>query len=289
MTACAICGSETRAPLFSKDGYHYTRCTGCGWAHLDPLPSEPESRALYSEDYFQRGAAGGYADYAGDEALHRTNARARCRLLPTLPADSAGSLLDVGCAVGFFLDEAHRLGWRISGVEPSPWAAAEARRRTGAEIHDSLRAARETAGGRHDAVTFFQALEHLPHPAEALVHAHACLRPGGLVIIETWDRGSLVARLFGSHWQQVTPPSVIHLFNRRDLGALLAQAGFRRLSIRRTGKRVSAGFVAGLLAGKYPKAGGLLRRAILGSGLGRLALPYPLGDLITVVGERPAD
>ncbi len=280
MTACELCGTGGRTLLFSKDGYDYTRCTVCGWAHLDPLPGEEESRALYTETYFS-GAAGGYADYLGDETFHRRNARARCRLLP--PA--AGSLLDVGCAAGFFLDEARRLGWRISGVEPSPWASAEARRLTGAEIHDSMRAAHVAEAGCHDAVTFFQVLEHLPRPAEALAGARACLRPGGLVIVETWDRGSLVARLLRRHWQQVTPPSVIHLFTRGDLDALLDHAGFRRRSIRRTSKRVSAGFVAGLLAGKYPAAGGWLRRWVEASGLGRLGIPYRLGDLITVVAE----
>ncbi len=284
MPTCAICGTDSRSPLFSKSGYDYTRCTGCGWAHLDPLPAERESRALYAEGYFKQGAAGGYVDYAGDEALHRRNARARCRLLPAPPANGAGCLLDVGCAVGFFLDEARRLGWRVSGVEPSPWASAEARRRFDVEIHDSLHAAAEA--GDRDAVTFFQVLEHLPLPVEALARAHACLRPGGLVVIETWDRESLVARLFGSHWQQVTPPSVIHLFTRRDLGALLEKTGYRLRSIRRTSKWISAGFVAGLLAGKYPAAGRRLRGFIEGSGLGRLAIPYRLGDLITVIGEK---
>ncbi len=294
MTSCWICGNESRTPLFSKDGYDYTCCDGCGWACLDPLPGEQESSALYSESYFYRdlayggrqGATGGYVDYAGDQAVHGKNAGARCRLLPDLPANASGCLLDVGCAVGFFLEAARRLGWRVSGVEPSPWASAEARRRTGSVIHDSLLAAREAEEGRHHAVTFFQVLEHLPRPAGALAHAHACLRPGGLLVIETWDRESLVARLFGSHWQQVTPPSVIHLFTRRDLDAVLDQAGFRLRSIRRTSKRVSAGFVAGLLADKYPAAGGRLRRAIAGSGLGRIAIHYRLGDLITLVAER---
>ncbi len=294
MAACAICGAENRAPFLDKDGYAYTRCTGCGGVCLDPLPGAEESRALYAESYFQRGAAGGYTDYAGDEAVHRRNAVERCRLLASsMPAGSAPpggpggrSLIDVGCALGFFLDEARRRGWRVAGIEASSWAAAEARRRTGLEIYPSLEKLREAEVEPRDAVTFFQVLEHLPDPAVALDEAAACLRPGGRVVIETWDRESLVARLSGSHWQQVSPPSVVHLFARSDLGALLDRAGLELTSIRRTAKRVSAGFVAGLLVGKYPLAGGWLRRAVAACGLDRLAVPYRLGDLITVVGER---
>ncbi len=280
-TVCAICSAGRRAPFLAKDGFAYTRCTGCGWVRLDPLPGVEESRALYSESYFQRGAAGGYADYAGDEAVHLRNAVARCRLLSRDP----GSLVDVGCALGFFLDEARRRGWRVAGVEASSWAAAEARRRD-LVVYPSLEELRRAEAGPWDAVTFFQVLEHLSDPAAALGEAHGCLRPGGRVVIETWDRKSLVARLFGRHWQQVSPPSVIHLFARRDLVALLEEAGFELCSVRRTAKRVSAGFVAGLLAGKYPRAMGWLRRAVAAAGLDRLAVPYRLGDLITVMGKR---
>ncbi|MCP3958808.1 MAG: class I SAM-dependent methyltransferase [bacterium] len=282
MTVCPICDGESRSVQWSKDGFDYARCDGCGLVSLEPLPTEPDSGSLYSEGYFREGASGGYVDYAGDEATHRRNARDRCRLLPS----SAGALLDVGCAVGFFLDEARRAGWRVTGVEVSPWAAEQARERTGADVHASLDAVLEATDEPVDAVTFFQVLEHLPHPARTLARARDLLKPGGRVVIETWDRDSLVARLFGSHWQQVTPPSVIHLFARRDVDALLERAGFRPVSTRRTTKRVSVGFVAGLLAGKYPRAGGWFRALVTRSRLDGLAVPYRLGDLITVVAER---
>ncbi|MCP5120682.1 MAG: class I SAM-dependent methyltransferase, partial [bacterium] len=181
--------------------------------------------------------------------------------------------------------EARHRGWQVRGVEASPWAAAEARRRLGVAVHESLAALRAAAPEPCDAMTFFQVLEHLPDPAAALTAARTCLHPGGWLVVETWNRDSWAARLFGAHWQQVTPPSVIHLFARRDLEALLATTGFELHSVRRTSKWISAGFVAGLLAGKYPTVGGWLRQAVGVTGLGRLAVPYRLGDLITVVGR----
>jgi hypothetical protein len=35
-------------------------------------------------------------------------------------------LLEIGCAYGFFLDEAHRAGFEVSGIEPAEAAAAHA-------------------------------------------------------------------------------------------------------------------------------------------------------------------
>ena len=285
MAACILCGVEDRVPAIVKDGYRYTRCTGCDLVSLDPLPTEETCRSLYSQSYFA-GDEGGYADYLGDEPLHRRNARARCRLLASLMPEGPGSLVDVGCATGFFLDEARRQGWRVTGVEASPWAADEARRRAKASVHATLQAASRDGAKPRDAVTFYQVLEHLADPSEALAQARACLRPGGFLILETWDRRSWIARLSGAHWQQVTPPSVVHLFSRQDLRALFERTGLQWHSASRASKAVSVGFVANLLAGKYPTAFGWLARGVERLGLGRLAIPYRLGDLITVVGER---
>ena len=71
-----------------------------------------------------------------------------------------------------------------------------------------------------------QVLEHLVDPLGALRAVHRSLRPEGHLRIETWDRSSLVARLLGARWQQVTPPSVLWLFRGDDLAAVLGAAGF---------------------------------------------------------------
>ena len=64
----------------------------------------------------------GNLDYVADEALHRANARKRhdAGAATFRPA----RVLDVGCAAGFFLDEARlaRLGTR-TGVELAPHMA----------------------------------------------------------------------------------------------------------------------------------------------------------------------
>jgi 2-polyprenyl-3-methyl-5-hydroxy-6-metoxy-1,4-benzoquinol methylase len=106
-----------------------------------------------------------------------------------------GRLVDVGCATGFFLDEAREAGWKVAGVDCSPWARSMAARQLGLETFESLTEARENAAAPFQAVTLFQVLEHLADPAEALREVAAALEPGGTLVVETWDRESLVARL----------------------------------------------------------------------------------------------
>jgi SAM-dependent methyltransferase len=137
-------------------------------------------------------------------------------------------------------------------------------------------------------VTFFQSLEHLPSPVEALAEASRVLQPGGAVVIETWDIGSVTARIFRSHWQQLNPPSVLHVFSRPGLAALLERAHLSLTGISVTPKRVSLGHVATVAEESLPATGRVLRRMVCAAHLEHVPVPYPLDDLITALAVRQA-
>jgi SAM-dependent methyltransferase len=191
--------------------------------------------------------------------------------------------VDLGCAVGFTLDESRRAGFTVLGVEMSPWARNVARESLGLPVCPTLAEANREISGKAAVLSMFQVLEHLPDPVAALKEAHACLRPGGMLLIETWDRGSLVARLFGRHWQQITPPSVLWLLDRQSLTHSLESTGFRVSALLRTSKSVSVGWGLGLLAEKMPTIFAPLFRLLDRSAISRLGVRYRMGDLVTVV------
>lgn len=284
MACCPLCARDGPVPLYGVSGWTYLACRSCGVAWLDGVAGGPEAPALYDEAYFSGSANGGYPDYLGDEDLHRLNARDRLRWIAAAGA-RPGSLLDVGCAAGFLLDEARRGGWKVAGVDLSPFARDVARRRFGLTVMERL-ADLYKADGQFDVVSFFQSLEHMPDPAAALGHAARLLRPGGLLAIETWDRGSAVARACGRYWQQVTPPSVVFLFDRPSLDRLLCRCGLRTIEIRTVAKRVRIRHAMSLLAGKHPRLFGPISRAATRLRLDRAAVTYRLGDLIAVFARR---
>jgi SAM-dependent methyltransferase len=282
--ACGVCASPGRRPWLRHREWSYMECTGCSAVGMSSMPAAGWAASFYDVGYFRGGGRVGYLDYIADEAQHRLNARDRVRLARRFGADVSSRWLDVGCAVGYTLDEARKSGCEVLGVELSEWAATLAHDKLGLPVKRSMREALDSRGPGFDVVSFFQVLEHMPDPVAALKDARACLRNDGLLVVETWDRGSAVARLFGRRWQQIAPPSVLWLFDRASLGELLERSGFRMLTIERTSKKISVGWAAGLLADKAPAwlAGGF--RKIATTPLGRMSINYRLGDLVTVVG-----
>jgi SAM-dependent methyltransferase len=136
----------------------------------------------------------------------------------------------------------------------------------------------------YDLVTMIQVIGHFLDPRHALQKAKALLRPGGYVLIETWNRESWTARLFGRHWHEYSPPSVIQWFTPDGLGQLAAQCAFREVTRGRPQKWLDGAHAKSLLWNKLQgsRLGRLGYRALQVIP-DRLAIPYPAEDLFWVL------
>ena len=283
--ACAACGRAATTQLL-KDGFVYWRCPECRLAVLAPerLGDRPQ---MFDAGYFQGDDSSGYHDYVAEELSHRRNAVARLGALAAAGV-RGGELLEIGTAAGFLLDEAQRRGFRVSGVDISPWGRAETARRIGVTIQARIDEVPRPAQG-FAAVVMLQVLEHIPEAPAVLGQAAALLAPGGVLLLETWDADSRVARMFGPRWQQVSPPSVVWLFGRGNLPRLFANQGLTIEHIATPGKRVGLGLVLHQTVGKLGWPGRKLLAVLRRLGLFRLTLRYRGKDLITVLARRPAN
>jgi SAM-dependent methyltransferase len=135
-------------------------------------------------------------------------------------------VLDLGCGTGPFLAVARARGFTdLTGVEPAPAAAAAARQRSGAVVHQAALEEAPLPEGRHALVTLWDVVEHLAAPGDALARAAALLRPGGLLAVATPNRRGLSARAFGARAQVVSPPEHLLVATRAGLEAALRRAG----------------------------------------------------------------
>lgn len=211
-------------------------------------------------------------------------------LLGELARIGPGRLLDVGCGRGDLAAAFRARGWQVSGLDPSP-AAAAAARALGVDARTGFIDGAPWPDGSFDAVIFNHSLEHIPDPVGALEHAAALLRPRGRLFVAVPDWGSWQRKAFGSRWFHLELPRHLQHFHGAALERAVRHASFRPRTVRETTS--SAGLPASiqyLLFGRCVATGPWLRLAFA-----LIAVLYPLtalighlrgGDTIELLAER---
>lgn len=288
--ACLLCERPTPTERLYVFGDHSVeRCRGCGLEFLHPQPPPADLMALYDEHYFMSDDSErrGYDRYEADEANSRKTVRRRWRMLARrLPASAPRRVLDVGCALGYFLAVAAEDGWETQGVEISAWAAGEARRRYGLDVRQATLETVEFPPATFDLITMWDALEHLPRPDDTLRRCHSLLKANGHLAFTTPNAQGLLRKLTGRRWVEYKKiPEHLYFFTPATIRPLLEKAHFRPLSIRSEGKYVSLGFLLVRLAEANPLLSPLRWPARL-PGLGRASLYVNATNTMLVVAQK---
>jgi len=145
--------------------------------------------------------------------------------LATLGALPPGRVLDVGCGRGDLAARLVRRGWRATGVEPSPAAAAIATAQ-GVDARVGTLADVPLERGVYDAAVFQHSLEHAPDPLGDLERVRAVLRPGGRVLVTVPNFANWQRRRFRDRWYHLDLPRHRTHFSPAGLRAVIERAGF---------------------------------------------------------------
>jgi SAM-dependent methyltransferase len=251
------------------------RCRECGHMQLGRFPENAELAEAYETAESD--------DYVVEEAGQRRTAR---WVLERIERQAArGALLDLGCWVGFLLDEAGRRGWRPVGVEPSEFAAEYARRELGLEVHRAELMEADLEEHGFDAVVMADVIEHLPDPGAALDRVAELLAPGGVLALALPDAGSAAARLMGRRWWSVIPTHVQY-FTRNSIRELLDRHGYAVLSLETAPKAFSVRYYLERIGGYDQAAATALVRGAERVGLADLLWAPDFHDRMLVVARR---
>lgn len=286
MSKCNLCGETKARPIFSTKGYDLVTCAGCGLAYIANPPSAEELTRIYSADasYHASLKDEGSKAWADMDAI----ARQHMAFLETVVR--SGTLLDVGCSTGLFLDRARQAGFAVKGIEFSADSAAFAQSRFGltverGSIHDS-----GDAAGSYDVLTMFDVIEHVPDPLADMAAALRLIKPGGWFVLSTpnidglFPRASYPLAKTLDYWPHPEPPYHLYQFSVRTLRAILAKAGFEPGPVRHTSIALdySFGSLHNLL--RMPK------RAVYALAFAPLAKLGPLigqGDWFYIAARKP--
>lgn len=237
---CRACGMARRhAVLYTKNHCAILRCRQCGLGRTQTSNFYPET--YYTGEYFNGGRIDGYPDYLGSEHVLRSEFARTIHFIRKFTP--RGRLLEIGCAFGFFLNEAQRY-YDVAGIEVCQEAAAYARSRDLKVQCEPVTDQSLTHMGRSDVVVMLDVIEHLEDPPAIMAAVGRHLAPGGIIILTTGDFSSLAARLLGRHWRLMTPPQHLWFFTPQSMRALAHSAGLHVASIDRPWKNVPLSLVA---------------------------------------------
>ncbi len=286
---CPLCGEEKARLRFEQAPHRVQDCAGCGVTYVSPRRTGRELiEEVYDESYWRSNSPSsrGYADYAGDAALHeRTYGRRLQVLEKRLPR--AGRVLDVGCAEGSFLQLMQNRGWSAFGLEPSPSMAQLACARIGEDRIQTASLDRARFDSEcFDLITLWDVLEHLPAPIEGLQRVREWLSPQGRVLIETQDISSLMARVCGARWQHFKHDEHLVHFTPATLESACRKAGLRLIHTQRrgAGKYVRGAFLVERSARIHRRWPGLLRPFLGGDWS---VYVNPLDEIIAIAEPLP--
>ena len=169
---------------------------------------------LYEQSYF--------AGRVGDPKRERMYRQEFDRVLEKTGLDG-GSVLDVGCGLGDFLDLFPDERWKKYGVEVSQHAI-EACQAKGISFDLPDQA------GAFDLVILRGSLQHLDRPVDTLFRCHDWLRVDGwLCILATPNAGGIVYRLF-QDLPALNDPLNFVVFSDKALRNCLRNIGFQDMS-----------------------------------------------------------
>ena len=290
---CPICNA-TSGFTFSKAGFDLFDCSDCDHRFCYPKADhESHVNEVYADDYFS-GEGDGYDDYLGQKDLlikqGETYAKRIGRHLPEKNGEEQiKTILDVGAAAGFLLKGFENQGWKGVGVEANASVAQFGREKVGVDVRNQTIEGFLASNPKHvsDAVAMIQVLPHLFDPQAAVESVSQILKPGGHFLIETWDRKSLTARMFGKRWHEYNPPSVLHWFSKSCLKRLLDEAGFDVIDRGRPTKWIRVGNGISLI--RYSVRDSMVGRIVtmpLALVPKKLKVPYFLDDVFWVLARK---
>ena len=270
---CPLCQSESQF-AFKAKGFALRDCVKCSHRFAEIAADEQHVAEIYNDSYFSGGGAG-YSDYLAEAEILRNRGRMYGKILEKY-TPKKGKMLDVGAAAGFilrgFIDES----WRGIGLEPNANVAKTGHEKIDLDIRQGSLESFET-DEKFDLVSMIQVAAHFYNPRTAFQKTADLLNENGFLLIETWNRASLSARLFGKNWHEYSPPSVLQFFSEKGLTEFLKDFGFEKIAHGRPSKKISGAHAKSLL--KYRLGDNFLLKLIPD----KINFPYPSEDLFWAI------
>lgn len=219
---CLICDSTELKDLYGYEKAFLCRCKNCGFTFSRKIPTDLELDEHYK----------GYSrnDYLSPITIKRYQ-----ELLDQMePYRKNNRILDVGCGIGYFLEEASKRGWEVYGTEYTDEAVSICQAK-GINIQKGILNPSNYESEFFDVITSFEVIEHINNPQEEVTNFNILLRKGGLVYATTPNFNSLLRYRLKAAYNVITYPEHLAYYSPKTIAYLFKNCGFSIKKIETTG------------------------------------------------------
>ncbi|MDR2887991.1 MAG: class I SAM-dependent methyltransferase [Bacteroidales bacterium] len=245
---CRICGNEhnnepitlSERHLGLGDRFDYITCSNCGCMQIKDIPANMDR--YYPGNYYSFDApvfpsrltplgarlkrslinhCMGYADITG--FLLSFIYPHPFPWIRKREITFTSSILDVGAGAGRKSLSLHRSGFRnVLGIDP--YINSDIDYGNGVKI---LKKNLSEINSGFDFIMLHHSFEHMPRPAETVMHLDRLLNPGGIILIRIPVAGCRAWELYGEYWYGLDAPRHFYIHSRRSIEILLENTNLK--------------------------------------------------------------
>jgi ubiquinone/menaquinone biosynthesis C-methylase UbiE len=244
-TVCALCGSsELKNKLEVEDGTKIVECKECKLWFTNPrldekmweyfLCNESNKRNKnHTENLLKHGVAlsKNISNQPNDWRKRRRAAHEKIyREIYRWRSKPIKRIHEVGCGIGFFIDDMKRKGIKVSGNDLNGYNCKIMKEQFQLEVWNSNFKDIKLANDSIDVVMMSDYIEHTYHPFEDILEARRVLISEGILYVHTFIIDSDPFNSLGGKWDMLWWNHVYH-FSTQSLTRMIERANFRIKSV----------------------------------------------------------
>ena len=222
---CTICSSKKIDFYIKKNGFNIYKCSNCGLLFSNPYPSIKQLEYYYNSEMKEQ-----------ENRDFRSSFERRIKIfLPRVKLIkkylSHGKLLDIGPAIGVFIEALNRSkhNYSISCCDINIEACNELKKKyKKVEVYNKDYA---KINKKFDIITMWDTIEHIPNLNQLFKKVRNLLKKNGLFFFSTPNTKSFEWIVAGKKHGQIVPPAHVNLMNIKNIKILFKKKKFKLVDV----------------------------------------------------------
>jgi 2-polyprenyl-3-methyl-5-hydroxy-6-metoxy-1,4-benzoquinol methylase len=252
--------------------------------YIKPFPTNEQ----IEKHYKKKAIMGNYATLTNNISAYKEVYLQYLRLLRSYYGSlKEKTLLDVGCYSGDFLDLAKKEGAITYGIELQSEACSIANSKHQGRILNTV-VDEADFSIQFDIIIATGFIEHIPNPLGFMKKVKKWLKNDGILLIETPNAGSFIAKLLGKKWPPYQPIEHLYYFSKKNIKKFLNNCDLNILSLKPHIKMLPLHYVYEMMNdfGDELKQLVMPFYSVLPNSIRRAVFPFYVGEMIIIAKKR---